>query len=75
MAQFSAAITACNHDSKFKQAYTEGVRKNVYWEVGTHSIQLSFSYETQLLCQIFVTIVLSKDIIILYAFIIYNSSF
>ncbi|KAK2139777.1 hypothetical protein NP493_6206g00003 [Ridgeia piscesae] len=32
MAQFSAAITACNHDSKFKQAYTEGVRKNVYWE-------------------------------------------
>ncbi|KAI0231757.1 putative citrate synthase 1, mitochondrial [Lamellibrachia satsuma] len=32
MAQFSAAITACNHDSKFKQAYSEGVRKNVYWE-------------------------------------------
>ena len=33
MAQFSAAITACNQDSKFRQAYSDGVKKALYWEV------------------------------------------
>uniref|UniRef100_A0A1A9WEV5 Citrate synthase n=1 Tax=Glossina brevipalpis TaxID=37001 RepID=A0A1A9WEV5_9MUSC len=32
MAQFSAAITALNHDSKFAKAYAEGVQKSKYWE-------------------------------------------
>jgi citrate synthase len=32
MAQFSAAITACNSDSKFSQAYADGVNKKLYWE-------------------------------------------
>ncbi len=33
MAQFSAAITACNSESKFARAYGEGVNKATYWEV------------------------------------------
>jgi citrate synthase len=32
MAQFSAAIAACNTESKFKQAYADGVNKAKYWE-------------------------------------------
>lgn len=32
MAQFSAAITACNSDSKFAKAYSSGVKKTAYWE-------------------------------------------
>jgi len=32
MAQFSAAITACNSDSKFAKAYSDGVKKTSYWE-------------------------------------------
>lgn len=32
MAQFSAAITALNHDSKFAKAYSQGVHKSKYWE-------------------------------------------
>ncbi|XP_033639372.1 citrate synthase, mitochondrial-like [Asterias rubens] len=32
MSQFSAAITAMNSDSKFAQAYTDGVNKASYWE-------------------------------------------
>lgn len=32
MAQFSAAITACNSDSKFAKAYADGVNKTSYWE-------------------------------------------
>ena len=32
MAQFSAAIAACNTESKFKQAYSDGVPKTKYWE-------------------------------------------
>jgi len=33
MAQFSAAITALNSESKFAQAYSEGVHKSKYWEL------------------------------------------
>ena len=33
MSQFSAAITALNSESKFAQAYAEGVHKTKYWEV------------------------------------------
>lgn len=33
MAQFSSAITACNSDSKFAKAYSDGVKKTGYWEV------------------------------------------
>lgn len=32
MSQFSAAITALNHDSKYAKAYSEGVHKSKYWE-------------------------------------------
>ncbi|XP_055302250.1 probable citrate synthase 2, mitochondrial [Sitodiplosis mosellana] len=32
MSQFSAAITALNHDSKFAKAYADGVHKSKYWE-------------------------------------------
>ncbi|KAH8411085.1 hypothetical protein KR222_001650, partial [Zaprionus bogoriensis] len=32
MTQFSAAITALNHDSKFAKAYAKGVHKTKYWE-------------------------------------------
>jgi len=32
MAQFSAAITALNSESKFAQAYSQGVPKSKYWE-------------------------------------------
>jgi citrate synthase len=32
MAQFSAAITACNSESKFAKAYSSGVKKTDYWE-------------------------------------------
>ncbi|XP_076327488.1 putative citrate synthase 2, mitochondrial [Tachypleus tridentatus] len=32
MSQFSAAITACNTESKFAKAYAEGVHKSTYWE-------------------------------------------
>ncbi|XP_031638239.1 probable citrate synthase 2, mitochondrial [Contarinia nasturtii] len=32
MSQFSAAITALNHDSKFAKAYGAGVHKSKYWE-------------------------------------------
>jgi len=32
MSQFSAAITALNHDSKFAKAYTQGVHKAKYWD-------------------------------------------
>ena len=34
MSQFSAAITALNSESKFAKAYSEGVHKSKYWEVG-----------------------------------------
>merc|ERR1719495_798314 len=33
MAQFTAAITALNSESKFAQAYSEGVHKSKYWEL------------------------------------------
>ncbi|KOB75953.1 Citrate synthase [Operophtera brumata] len=33
MSQFSAAVTALNSESKFVQAYTEGVHKSKYWEL------------------------------------------
>ena len=33
MAQFSAAITACNSESKYAKAYADGVKKALYWEV------------------------------------------
>lgn len=32
MAQFSAAIVACNTESQFKAAYEKGVHKSTYWE-------------------------------------------
>lgn len=32
MAQFSAAVTACNSESKFAKAYSDGVKKTQYWE-------------------------------------------
>jgi citrate synthase len=32
MSQFSAAITACNTESKFMKAYSSGVKKAQYWE-------------------------------------------
>ena len=32
MAQFSAAITACNSESKYAKAYSDGVKKTKYWE-------------------------------------------
>ena len=32
MSQFSCAITALNHDSRFAKAYSEGVPKTKYWE-------------------------------------------
>jgi len=34
MAQFSSAIAACNSESKFAKAYSKGVKKTEYWEVG-----------------------------------------
>ena len=33
MSQFSAGITAMQSESKFAQAYSEGVAKSKYWEV------------------------------------------
>lgn len=33
MSQFSAAITACNTESKFAKAYSDGISKTKYWEV------------------------------------------
>lgn len=33
MCQFSCAVTALNHDSKFAKAYNSGVHKSKYWEV------------------------------------------
>ena len=33
MAQFSAAIIACNTESHFKAAYEKGVHKSTFWEV------------------------------------------
>lgn len=33
MAQFSAAITALNSESKFAKGYSDGVHKTKYWEV------------------------------------------
>ncbi|GIX80162.1 probable citrate synthase 1, mitochondrial [Caerostris extrusa] len=33
MSQFSAAITACNTESQFAKAYSEGVSKAKYWEL------------------------------------------
>ncbi|CAL1300261.1 unnamed protein product [Larinioides sclopetarius] len=33
MSQFSAAITACNTESMFAKAYSEGVSKAKYWEL------------------------------------------
>jgi len=35
MAQFASAIAACNSESKFAQAYSKGVKKTEYWEVGS----------------------------------------
>lgn len=32
MSQFSAALTACQTESKFAKAYSSGVHKNLYWE-------------------------------------------
>lgn len=32
MSQFAAAITACNTESLFAKAYSEGVKKTLYWE-------------------------------------------
>jgi len=32
MAQFSAAVTACNSESKFAKAYADGAKKTLYWE-------------------------------------------
>ncbi|XP_055388830.1 probable citrate synthase 2, mitochondrial [Condylostylus longicornis] len=32
MSQFSCAVTALNHDSKFAKAYSQGVNKAKYWE-------------------------------------------
>jgi len=32
MSQFSAAVTALNHDSKFAKAYSTGVHKSKYWD-------------------------------------------
>ncbi|KAI3643307.1 hypothetical protein MP228_012862 [Amoeboaphelidium protococcarum] len=32
MSQFSIAVTAMQHDSKFAQAYQQGVHKSKYWE-------------------------------------------
>jgi len=32
MAQFSAAVTACNSESKFAKAYADGTKKVLYWE-------------------------------------------
>lgn len=32
MSQFAAAITACNTESLFAKAYSEGVHKSKYWE-------------------------------------------
>lgn len=32
MSQFSSAITALNSESKFAQAYSQGVHKSTYWE-------------------------------------------
>lgn len=32
MSQFSCAVTALNHDSKFAKAYSQGVSKAKYWE-------------------------------------------
>ena len=33
MSQFSAGITAMQSESKFAQAYSEGIPKTQYWEV------------------------------------------
>lgn len=35
MTQFSAAITALNTESKFAKAYSEGIKKALYWEAST----------------------------------------
>lgn len=32
MAQFSAAVTACNSESKFAKAYSDGIHRDKYWE-------------------------------------------
>jgi len=32
MAQFSAAIIACNSESKYAKAYSDGAKKTTYWE-------------------------------------------
>lgn len=33
MSQLSAAVTALNTESKFAQAYAQGTKKALYWEV------------------------------------------
>lgn len=38
MAQFSAAITACSSESKYAKAYSQGVKKTQYWEVGDYTV-------------------------------------
>ena len=35
MAQFSAAIIACNSESKYAKAYSDGAKKTTYWEVSS----------------------------------------
>ena len=42
MAQFSAAITALNSESKFAKAYSEGVHKSKYWEVSLKNVVYIF---------------------------------
>ena len=42
MAQFSAAIIACNSVSKFAQAYHDGAKKATYWEVRTTKTKTFF---------------------------------
>ena len=46
MSQFSAAIVACNTESKFKKAYENAVKKSEYWEVGLHGNESWCGYQT-----------------------------
>jgi len=32
MSQFSSAVTACNTESQFAKAYSQGIKKTLYWE-------------------------------------------
>ena len=40
MSQLSAAVTALNSESTFARAYSEGINRTKYWEVGNFAVMI-----------------------------------